>query len=115
MSTTPATLFAKPGWSRLYHFDFSNYSERKAGDALTGATISADAGLTVGTPLIDGDFVQVRVSGGVADTTYEVACAVSTSGGDTLSQVGYLAVGSGGAVVTAPSLLLETGGLLLLE
>lgn len=98
MSATPTTLFARSGSNRLYHFDFSRHSERAAGETILTATVTADAALTVGSPVIDGDFVQVRITGGAAGTTYAVTCAVTTSGGNTLSQVGYLAIDGGGTL-----------------
>jgi hypothetical protein len=99
MSTTPATLAAQSGSSRLYHFDFSRFSELLAGEAILTAEVTADDDLAIGTPVINGPLVQARISGGEEGATYEVACAVTTSGGSALSQAGYLAVGGGGPVV----------------
>ena len=55
----------------------------KAGETITQATAtSVPAGLTLGTPGIDGASVSVQVSGGVAGKTYRVQFNVKTSAGN---------------------------------
>jgi hypothetical protein len=81
--------------NRLYAFDFSGWAEMQRGLTLTSAVITvAPTGLTIGVPVIvpQANQIQVRISDGAADTTYLIQCKATTSGGDTISQKGNLAV-----------------------
>lgn len=90
-----------------YGFDFSNFPEVEAGEALSSPSTPAVSGLTVGTPEVtsadfypgvglppipSGKGVKVTISGGTAGATYLVVCRVATSGGATREIEGWLAV-----------------------
>lgn len=117
MAAVPTTLDASPGESRVFRFDFGRFAEILAGGTISGASVAADDALTVETPDSDTSFVDVRITipADTSAATYEVLCAVTTSAGDSLLQVGLLAVGGGGQLITSPAILLESGGFLLLE
>lgn len=95
------TLEKRADWSRLYEFDFSSFAEVVAGETLSSPSVPAVTGLTIGTPSVSGSSILVSISGGTAGggtrlstgiTAYVVTCTVTTSGGRTLSLVGYLRV-----------------------
>lgn len=79
-------------WVRVYQFDFGDFEEIRGGQTLTGTpTVTASpSGLTLASATISGAYVQVQVSSGSSTegTRYLLNCAVSTSGGSTLSQQG---------------------------
>ena len=91
---TPETLCKPEDASRLYNFDFSDFSEFRDGETITSVTsVEADvSGLTIGTPTSDGAIAQARISSGSSGTTYTLSATVVTSGGSTLVQTGYLEV-----------------------
>lgn len=85
------------GESRLYDLDFTDQKEIVAGETLTGTptVTAAPSGLTISSPPVIGGAnkkVQVRISGGTANTTYSVLCTVTTTGGNTLQGCGTLYV-----------------------
>lgn len=65
-----------------------------AGTAGNTTVTASPSGLTVGSPVVSGRYVQVAVSGGSSEpgTAYVLTCTVSTSGGATLSQRGGIAM-----------------------
>jgi len=73
-----------------YTFDFSGFPEFAAGETLASASVPAVSGLTIGSPAVIaaitdgvpiGKGVQVRISGGTANTEYTVVCRGTFSGG----------------------------------
>ncbi len=95
------TLEKRADWARLYKFNFGWAAEVVAGETLSSPSIAAVSGLTIGTPTVSGQYILVAISGGtvgggtlLADgrTVYVVTCVVTTSGGRTLSMVGYIPV-----------------------
>jgi hypothetical protein len=64
----------------------------------TGETISSESvtvsptGVTVGTPATSGTLVQVTLSSGTANTTYELTCRITTSLGQDFEAFGLLQV-----------------------
>ena len=79
-------------WSRIYEFDFADFDEVVAGETLSSPTVPAVAGLTIGAPAVAAAKVLVRISGGTANTLYNLTCTVATSGGSMISQAGVLSV-----------------------
>jgi hypothetical protein len=53
------------------------------GETITDKSVTPDAGLTVNSSNINGAVVAAWLAGGVAGTTYTVACTISTSAGRT--------------------------------
>lgn len=103
MSLQWTTLKKRADWDRLYEWDFSWAAEVAAGETLVSPSVPAVSGLTIGTPVVAGTSVTVRISGGTAgggtlqtggSTLYALTCVVSTSGGRTLSMRGYIRVES---------------------
>jgi len=85
MSVEPQ--FKMPGENRLYAVNFGNQPEiRDAGQTLTGTPTvqSTPSGLTVGAPVINGNLVQFRLSGGTDLIDYTLTVLVSTSDGVTI-------------------------------
>lgn len=82
--------------SDLFDFDFRKRRQFRGVPAqtITGTpTVAADgSGLVLGTPVVSGSVVQIRVSGGTSGTTYKITCTIVTSGGDTLRGFGRLRV-----------------------
>lgn len=67
-----------------YAVAFATWLE--TGDSLSTVSVSADAGITVGSspaPAIDGTDVVLWLSGGTTGTTYDVQVTVTTDGGRT--------------------------------
>lgn len=91
--------------NRLYDFAFQFQPELVGGQTLsspsvtqilavsiaTGATV-VDAALVIGTPVVSGTIVQVRISAGTPNVAYTLRCTVTTSGGSTLECDGILIV-----------------------
>lgn len=87
------TLLKRASWSRLYDWDFADFTEMEGGQTIDSATVTVDSvGITVGSPAVSGSIVQARVSGGEVGVDYTVTVTVETSGGDTLSVVGTIRV-----------------------
>jgi uncharacterized phiE125 gp8 family phage protein len=79
-----------PGASEIFAFDFT---AELGTDTLTGTpSIDAD-GVTAGAPVIDGNLVKVRLSGGTPGTVATFLCSVGSVGGDTLVQLGVVPIG----------------------
>lgn len=90
-----AQLEKKDEWVRYYEFDFSLFEEIDSGETISAPTVAfSPTGLTVAAPAVSGSIVQVLISAGTAGVKYEGLCTVTTSGGATLSQIGYLKVES---------------------
>jgi hypothetical protein len=98
------TLRKLPAEARLYLFDFSRFPEVIAGETLSSPAVPASdpAGLTIGSAAVSavvrdgipaGQAVEVMISGGTADVTYEVEGRAVTSGGATLAVGGVIKVG----------------------
>lgn len=86
-------LVKKVAESRVFSFDFSDYPEIVGGATITSATVVASpTGPTIGSPLPTVGIVQVRISGGLDGTTYEMTCTAVTNAGDTLVGCGQLQV-----------------------
>jgi hypothetical protein len=98
MAITVKTLKFYTGELRCVGFDFSEFPEVVEGETLSSPSVSADPGLTAGSPeVLTADFVPgdgdptiasgkgVKVSlTASAAGTYDVTCQVTTSGGSTL-------------------------------
>lgn len=82
--------------AQTYNFDFTNKPQIKTGQTISSVTsITSDpSGLTFGSSSIssDGKKVQVRISGGTANTAYDIECRAVTSGGDTVVICGRLTI-----------------------
>jgi hypothetical protein len=89
ISVQPVSLLKLDDWSRLYQFDFADsFVEFKAPTppTITGTpTVTADPGITVGSPTVNGGVVTVRISGGTTGESYNASVAVVLSTGDELS------------------------------
>lgn len=85
-------LTKRTTWSRLYDFDFSSMAEMQAGETISTASVPSVSGVTVGSTVISGSRVQVRISGGTANASYTLTCTITTSGGSTLDLTGILYV-----------------------
>lgn len=96
------TLYKTTEEAKTFAFDFSKEGAVVAGETLTVIEVEGSpSGLTIGTPAVttatfdgiaSGKAIKVRISGGTAGTTYELACRATTSGGDTLEIPGVLIV-----------------------
>lgn len=91
-------LTARPGEVRAYTFDFSQFPEVAAGDALTGTPVVAvtPPGLTLGTPSVvagnPASTVEVLITMGSAEQLYSLTCTCATADGSTLVCEGRLSV-----------------------
>lgn len=86
------TLEKQPSESRLYDFDFSaNLVDGETISTISSLT-STPTGLTVGSSVIDGGKVQVRLSAGTTQTLYKLTCRITTSLSNILELDGYLRV-----------------------
>jgi len=93
------TLIKYPEESRQYAFDFSPQIEVAAGATLTGtptvtpSRIEGGGGqLTIGSIVIAGRTVSMRISGGSNNSVHQIVCSVSTNAGDTLAAIGLLLI-----------------------
>lgn len=93
------TLQKEPGERRLYTFDFTDAPELLAGQFLDSATVTVPTlalgdTFTLGTATIDATqkLVQLWISGGVAEKSYDLCCTALTNGGATLVLHGNLIV-----------------------
>ena len=74
------SVFTKDPDAKLdYSWDWTRWLTD--GDFVTGAEISAPAGITLGTTLFDDHRVTVWVSGGSADQSYPLTCKITTDMG----------------------------------
>jgi hypothetical protein len=92
MSTT---LMKQPSESYIYTMVFSPNMD--VGETITGinSLTCTPAGLTIGypePPLISGQEIQFRISGGTNKQSYKVSAIVSTSKGNTLQFDAILSV-----------------------
>ena len=85
MSTAPERL-KQSTEKRTLSFDFlgggygTSTCKLKSGDTVASITsLTADAGVTIGTPSLVGNVVSVQVSGGIHGSTYFVQCNVTTT------------------------------------
>lgn len=77
-----ATFKKDPDAERPFRFDWSKYLQGTA-DTISSADVTVGAGLTKGSVSTTTSTVTVWLSGGTADTSYEVACEVTTANGVT--------------------------------
>jgi hypothetical protein len=73
-------------------FDWAGFLALLPGDSIATYPVTAEAGITVGTPRLADDVVYVRISGGTAGTTYRVTCTVTTGEGESDSMVAVVTV-----------------------
>lgn len=95
----PRVLEKRPAESRLFDWDFSDFSEIKAGQAITGADpfVIEPTGVghltaTPSTPTFSGARAQTRLTLGVAGTKYIIRCKVTTTDGSKLQREGLVYV-----------------------
>lgn len=62
------------------------------GDAISSAIPTAETGITLSAPSTAGGYVWFTLSGGTSGVTYKVECLVTTTGGETLYDEGYVRV-----------------------
>ncbi len=96
------TVEKRMDWNRLYEFDFSWAREvSEDSETLSSPSVPAVSGITIGSPVVNGSVIEVTISGGAVGggttlangtTAYVLTCTVTTSGGRTLSMLGYLQV-----------------------
>jgi len=74
------------------NFSFERFSELKAGETISSATIEVISGgaLTIGTVTTSGAVAQALCSGFTTGTLSVLRCTITTSGGSTRSQRGGL-------------------------
>jgi hypothetical protein len=73
-------------------FDWTGFLALLPGDTIDTFSVTAEAGVTLGTPSRVGSEIFVRISGGTAGTTYRVTCTVTTGGGESDSMVAVVTV-----------------------
>ncbi len=89
---TDRILDKQPTESDLFDIDFT--PKLVTGDTISSVTsvATAQAGLTIGAPLLSSPKVQVRISGGTDGTLYKITAIVVTSNGNTLETDVFLRV-----------------------
>jgi hypothetical protein len=101
LASLPVVYYLKrPGWDRLYDFEFAAFAEfaESPVPTIASATVTVavspltGTAVTVGMPSISGTRVQVEVSGGVAGQFDTLDCTVTLSTGKVLSMQGGLSV-----------------------
>ena len=65
-----------PDTQILYQWDWASWLN---GDAIVSAFVTADTGLSVDSYGNTGSAVEMTLSGGVADTEYNVRCEITTA------------------------------------
>lgn len=77
-----------------FEFDLGNVAEIVGGETIASAIITDNPSgqLTISTPDLGDYNVGVFISDGTPGTTYELACAVTTTGGSIVSRTGLLVV-----------------------
>jgi len=87
-------VLAKTTWEqKFYNFEFSD--ELETGEAITGASASVvPTGPTLASATYSGSVAQVKISGGTANTTYEVTMQITTDAGESIQGSGLLEVSS---------------------
>lgn len=68
----------QPNETLDYNFDFSLWMP--TGDSIASSTVTADAGITLGTKTNTGNTVQQFISGST-EGTYKVTCRITTTQG----------------------------------
>jgi hypothetical protein len=81
-----------PADVRTVEFDWTAFLALLPGDSIASYPVTADSGITLGTPSIADDVVYVRVSGGTAGTSYRVTCTVTTTNGEVEGMVAVVTV-----------------------
>lgn len=97
------TLEKFPEESRVYGFDFADFSEVAAGAKLIAPVIAlpdTDGNLVVGSATVSETDVLVQISGGTPGRTYLVQCDVSTDAAPPAVIADYVKV-----LILDPSLL----------
>ncbi len=79
-----------PGDDVIFTFDWSRYLADL--DAIEIAVVDGAAGLTVGDVHHTTTQVTVRVSGGTAGNTYDITCAITTTGGNSVERTRQIRV-----------------------
>lgn len=85
MSITAQKYDKRQAWGRLYDWDFSEFDEFSLSPAETGLTFGSvtvapnDGTLTLGTPNVSGEKVQILVSGGSIGVSYTITVNVTTT------------------------------------
>jgi hypothetical protein len=93
MSKDAAESLEKTAYEAKYYvFDFSD--ELEVGETISPnpAVTALPAGLTIGTPVINGQAVQVKLSSGTAGVSYVVTCKIGTSATEAIEGSGRLTV-----------------------
>jgi hypothetical protein len=100
LATEGAALIAAESDDREYGFDLSRCPEIVGGLTIASGVIAGGTGLTIGTvSVLAADFdgipsgkgLKVRISGGTAGTTYNLACKATLSNGRVVVVPGRLA------------------------
>jgi hypothetical protein len=76
------TFTKDPNATLDYVWDWSKWLTPLS-DTISAVTFTAETGLTVGTTSHTGTTATVWLSGGTADTSYNVVCHITTTGGRT--------------------------------
>lgn len=89
---TDRILDKQPLESDLFDIDFA--PKLATGDTVTAVTsvTTAQAGLTIGAPVLSTPKVQVRLSGGTDTILYKLTAIVTTANGNTLETDVFLRV-----------------------
>jgi hypothetical protein len=87
MAVTPAFFASKhPDETELRAIDWS--AALIAGDTISTSTWSVTpSGLTLASPLVEGNVARIRVSGGNAGSTYQIKNTVTTAQGLVLVEI----------------------------
>lgn len=96
----PLTIYKLAEWDRVYTFPFGSSSPGGGFIEFNGSptptvvsqTITADPGITVGSPSVSGSTISVAISGGTVGQSYNILCEVTLSTGDVLSIPGIISV-----------------------
>ena len=85
------TRYKDPDETRLFTFDWSKHL---VNDTIASYTVTVPAGLVKESEaLVEGDKkVSVLLSGGTANTQYQIVNKITTSGGEVLERTGIVAV-----------------------
>lgn len=86
------TLEKQPSESRLYDFDFSSNMSVSETISSVDVLTSTPTGLTVGSSVVSGQLVQVRLSAGTDGQVYKLTCRITTSLSNILELDGQLRV-----------------------
>lgn len=93
MSLTSHTIIEKqPSESLNCSMDFANYVSGSSITISSPSVTASPAGLTLGSPSVDGQTVEFTVSGGTDGQNYRIQCTITTSDSETLVGDGILKV-----------------------